>query len=83
MAENLQKKVAFADESMILGLLAEDVAFRQAFLDDPFNALDKYNIGLGDKLRPCLQNIKNYVPVIGDNMSYFNDKLVLCSAAPA
>ncbi len=82
MAENLQSKLVHADRTVILSLLAENSEFRHVFLDDPFKALDKYNMSIGYDIRSPLRDIMNYLP--SDNsITYFNEKLVLCSAAPA
>jgi hypothetical protein len=80
MAENLQNKITSVDEMKILSLLADDKAFREVFLDDPFKTLSDYNLSYGKV--SALVDIMNYLPVYKPN-SRFNEKLVLCSAAPA
>jgi len=79
MAENAQSKIAYTDKSVILSLLAEDQEFRQAFLKDPLEALDKYNLQLSCDLNLCLRNITTYVP--NKPAASFNERLVLCSSA--
>ncbi len=82
MAEYLPSKVVPTNRSRVLSLLAEDREFRQVFLDNPFKALDEYNLGLSHDMNSSLRDIMNYLPS-DKPATCFNDKLVLCSAAPA
>ncbi len=61
--------------------LLNDKEFRQSFFNDPKKFLKNPDVNMPPEIISILQKFR--CPQISDNVTSFNDKLVLCSSAPS
>ena len=66
---------------ILLNHMLNNRQFRREFLKDPVACSKKHGYRMGSQVFEILKDYDYYE--INDKVTFFNDKLVLCSSAPA